>query len=99
MTRRVSILLLTGLALSLVPASGCALYSGIKQKIPTMPWSKNEPVVSPIDEEEQRTEGEKMSDFAASAGRSNPNEKKKASSGDTFLFSSKAKEIFNNTER
>ncbi len=96
MTRRVSILLLAGLALSLVPASGCALYSGSKQK---MPWSKNQPLVSPIDEEEQRTEGEKMSDFAASAGRSNPNEKKKASAGDTFLFSSKAKEIFNNTER
>jgi len=75
----------------LLPMTGCALF-GKKE-----PDAVKDPGVSAF--EEERTEGEKMSDFAASAGRANPYEKKKAAPGDTFLFSDKAKEIYNNTER
>ncbi len=90
MKRRTALIALAGLSLSLFPTSSCALFSGFKK-------DAAEEEISQFSDD--RTEGEKMSDFAASAGRSDPTKKKKASAGDTFLFSSKAKEIFDNTER
>lgn len=79
------------LALIFCPAlTGCALFSRHKS-------DGSEKEVSAF--EQQRSDVDKMSEFAASAGRSNPREKKEADPGQTFLLSSKAKEIYNNTER
>ncbi|MDO5553632.1 MAG: hypothetical protein Q4G68_07700 [Planctomycetia bacterium] len=81
-------ILLTAL---LLPAlSGCSLFKGTKKEAPDA-----EKTVF----EEQRSEQDNLAAFVASAGRANPKEKKEASPGQTFLLSSKAKEIYNNTER
>ncbi len=49
--------------------------------------------------EKERENQSSLAKFAASAGRENPNEKKKVSKGQTFLLSDKAREIYENTER
>lgn len=92
--RRVMPILLTVCLLLCTGLSGCALFSGLRGD------KNDEPIADQFDEvEEPRSEGDKMSDYAASAGRANPNEKKKVDPGQTFLLSSKAKEIYQNTER
>lgn len=72
--------------------SGCALFSGKKSAEPA---DTAEAAVF----DRERTEQEKLSDFAASAGRTNPHEKKQADKGQTFLLSNTAKDIYNNLER
>lgn len=92
--RRIVPILLTICLLLCSGLSGCALFSGFRGD------KGGEPIADEFAEvEEPRSEGDKMSDFAASAGRANPNEKKKVDPGQTFLLSSKAKEIYQNTER
>ena len=72
--------------------SGCAIFSKKEPK------NDADPAAEAVLERE-RTEQEKMSDYAASAGRANPREKKEANKGETFLLSDTAKDIYNNLER
>lgn len=49
--------------------------------------------------DKERENQNDLAKFAASAGRKDPNEKKKINKGQTFLLSDKAREIYENTER
>lgn len=80
------------IALSLVFLSGCAFFQRGAGK-------SAEDAAAESAFETQRSEQEKMSEFAASAGRKNPNEKRSVPKWETFLLSDKAKEIYANTER
>ena len=65
-------------------------------------WKKGDDNAKTTEEvlfDNQRSDQEKMSEFAASAGRKDPKEKKNVSKGETFLLSDKAKEIYAHTER
>lgn len=77
-------------ALLLPGFAGCSVFKGMKKESP-----EAEKTVF----EEQRSEQDTLAAYVASAGRADPKEKKEASPGQTFLLSSKAKEIYNNTER
>lgn len=72
-------------------ASGCASFGHNKDK----ETKKTEKTAF----DKARGEQSDLAAFTASAGRSNPKEEKKVHPGQTFLLSSKAKEIYQNTER
>ncbi len=89
---------LTGIvAISFIlPATGCAIFKREKKsEIEPAEVSKKESNAF----ETERNQQSELSDYVASAGRADPNKKKKATRGETFMLSSKAKEIYENTER
>lgn len=85
------IAVVVGLSL-LVFSGGCASMSGKKS-------TKETPVTEKSAFEKTREEQSDLAAYTASAGRANPKEVKEVSPGQTFLLSSKAKEIYRNTER
>lgn len=91
MTRIFRHFLILAFVFGLFSTSGCAMFGKKESK----PDAASEQEVF----EKERSEQEKMSDYAASAGRTNPREKIVADKGQTFLLSDKAKDIYNNLER
>lgn len=77
----------------LVFSGGCALFNRGNKG-----GEKDRAVMESAFDSQQEDQN-RMSDYVASAGRQNPNEKKKVSGGETFLLSDKAREIYANTER
>lgn len=84
--------LILALLISFFVFTGCA--SSKNKHEPEFEKEKEESVF----DKESENQNE-LAKFAASAGRKDPNEKKKVSKGQTFLLSDKAREIYENTER
>ena len=92
-------------ASALVATAGCSVFKG-KSKV-----TDDQSNAFDVDEDEEdesekedvfakeRKKQREMSDFLAENGRDSKSKKSKVRPGDDFLLSSKAKEIYANTER
>ena len=92
-------LILSLALLLLLPLCGCLTF-GKKTTVEKPP--AGEPSATQKEKtafDSAREEQSDLAAYAASAGRKNPKDVKEVPPGQTFLLSSKAKEIYKNTER